>query len=303
MINIALKVEYDGSCFNGWQRQCNAPSVQQTLEEALEKVMGTSITLYGAGRTDAGVHALGQICNFRCQTNIPPDRLAYVLNRELPPSIRIQRSFKVPGGFHARFLARGKHYRYILHVSEFPSALWNHRAWQIRPPLNFNAMVEAAPLLIGEHDFAAFCASGSAAKSTVRTLYDVKITRQGSEIYFDFYGSGFLYNMVRILVGTLVYVGQGKLTVAAVEELLVHRDRRKGGITAPACGLYMVEVFYSRRYICFFKSLPWPKIKAGFKCSPIPKFKRLQLSHACHKPIRVFVGKTGENKKSVSVKK
>lgn len=294
MKNYALIVEYDGCAFSGWQRQQNAPSVQQTLEDAIWQAMKERVNLIGAGRTDAGVHAQGQVCNFRSNTRIPADKLPFVLNRALPHTVQVQDAFEVPWGFHARYLAQGKHYRYIVRVTRFPSALWHHRAWQMPYRLDMEAMRRAAAALAGTHDFKAFCASGSEVKSTVRTLYRIEIKKEGSDIYFDFFGNGFLYNMVRILVGTLVYVGQGRISAGQVGEILRSTDRRLAGITAPPYGLYMVSVQYARRYIAMLRPRPWPSGRGGCHMPPVPKMKKHQLIHACHNQARVFALKNGK---------
>ena len=294
MKNYALIVEYDGCAFSGWQRQQNAPSVQQTLEDAIWQAMKERVNLIGAGRTDAGVHAQGQVCNFRSNTRIPADKLPFVLNRALPHTVQVQDAFEVPWGFHARYLAQGKHYRYIVRVTRFPSALWHHRAWQMPYRLDMEAMRRAAAALAGTHDFKAFCASGSEVKSTVRTLHRIEIKKEGSDIYFDFFGNGFLYNMVRILVGTLVYVGQGRISAGQVGEILRSTDRRLAGITAPPYGLYMVSVRYARRYIAMLRPLPWPSGRGGCHMPPVPKMKKHQLTHACHNQARVFALKNGK---------
>ena len=294
MKNYALIVEYDGCAFSGWQRQQNAPSVQQTLEDAIWQAMKERVNLIGAGRTDAGVHAQGQVCNFRSNTRIPADKLPFVLNRALPHTVQVQDAFEVPWGFHARYLAQGKHYRYIARVTRFPSALWHHRAWQMPYRLDMEAMRWAAAALTGTHDFKAFCASGSEVKSTVRTLHRIEIKKEGSDIYFDFFGNGFLYNMVRILVGTLVYVGQGRINAGQVGEILRSTDRRLAGITAPPYGLYMVSVRYARRYIAMLRPRPWPSGRGGCHMPPVPKMKKHQLTHACHNQARVFALKNGK---------
>jgi len=294
MKNFALRIEYDGCAFNGWQRQANAPSVQQALEEAIERSMKEKANLIGAGRTDAGVHAMGQVCNFRSNTRIPADKLAFVLNRELPHTVQVQESFEVPWGFHARFHAQGKHYRYIVRVAKFPSALWHNRAWQSPYALNVDAMRKAASYLVGTHDFKGFCASGSEVKTTVRTLYRIDINQSGEQVIFDFYGNGFLYNMVRILVGTLSYVGQGRIDPEEIPTILASCDRKRAGITAPACGLYMAEVFYSKRFISFLHPVRWPKQRDSWQMHPERKTKKLQLTHACHEQTRVFARKNGK---------
>jgi len=289
-----LLVEYDGSLFHGWQRQLNAPSVQEELERALFALLGRHIAVMGAGRTDAGVHALGQICHFRCACSIPPDRFAYALNHLLPEGVRIQRSMEVPPVFHARYWAMGKHYRYRIHLSAFPSALERQRAWQLRPPLDISAMERAGKAFLGTHDFRGFAASGSQVKSTVRTVYDIRLTRQGSDLVLDYWGNGFLYNMVRIITGTLVAVGQGKLKAEDLPGIIAAGDRKAAGITAPPQGLYLVRVFYPAMvtHFCHSKSRPLPH-------AVFPKIKRLQRIRACHKRGRVFVRKTGKNGENI----
>ena len=285
-----LLVEYDGSLFHGWQRQLNAPSVQEELEKALFALLGQHVAVTGAGRTDAGVHALGQVCHFRCVSSIPPDRFAYALNHLLPEGVRVQRSMEVPPVFHARYWAAGKHYRYRIHLSMFPSALERQRAWQLRPPLDFSAMERASRAFLGTHDFRGFAASGSQVKSTVRTIYDIRLTRQGCDWVLDYWGNGFLYNMVRIITGTLVAVGQGKLDPEELPGLIASGDRKAAGMTAPPQGLYLVKVFYPAMVtrFCHSKSRRLPAVIC-------PKTKRLQRSRVCHKRGRVFVRKTGEN--------
>ncbi len=297
MRNIALKVEYDGSTFSGWQRQKNALSVQQVLEEAVEHVLGKPVKVIGAGRTDAGVHALGMICNFRCETELPADCLPYVLNRELPRTVRVTWSGAVPIGFHARYHSAGKHYQYLLRIGRFPTPILENRAWQFYEKPDLSMMKQAAKKLEGIHDYRSFCASGSSVKSTVRTIYSIKITERDGLIRFDFHGSGFLYNMVRILVGTLVYVGIGKLSPEDVERLLMYPDRRCAGITAPACGLYLVSVKYTRRYWCFLHPVPAGDRIHRSRMKKTPKWKKSQRSHVFHTQSRVFVRKNGKFEK------
>jgi len=208
--------------------------------------------------------------------------------------VQVQESFEVPWGFHARFHAQGKHYRYIVRVAKFPSALWHNRAWQSPYALNVDAMRKAASYLVGTHDFKGFCASGSEVKTTVRTLYRIDINQSGEQVIFDFYGNGFLYNMVRILVGTLSYVGQGRIDPEEIPTILASCDRKRAGITAPACGLYMAEVFYSKRFISFLHPVRWPKQRDSWQMHPERKTKKLQLTHACHEQTRVFARKNGK---------
>ena len=244
-MNIRLTLEYDGSAYGGWQRQINAVTVQQRVEEALEALTGKSHTVHAAGRTDAGVHALGQVCHFHTDATVPPERMALALNTHLPLDIRATGSRQVPESFHARYDARGKHYRYTLFVRPVAPALERNRAWHIVVPLDTGAMARASEQLLGTHDFRSFMTTGSPVKSTVRTLTRADVTVRGNTIYLDFEGTGFLYNMVRIMAGTLVEIGMGKRDENAISDLIRAGDRSRAGLTAPAHGLCLVRVMYA----------------------------------------------------------
>lgn len=254
MRNIKLTIEYDGTAYHGWQSQINAITVQDTVTAAVRGLTGESCCLTGSSRTDTGVHALGFVCNFFTESNIPADKFAFALNTMLPEDIVIRKSEEAPADFHSRFSAKGKKYRYLIFNSAFPSALLRHRAYHIYYPLNVESMRKAAGYFIGAHDFNAFSAAGSGAATTVRTVTEASIRRDanrremirqdGGLIEFDIAGDGFLYNMVRIIAGTLVEVGFGKIEPDAIPDILASRDRRKAGRTAPAQGLYLVEVYY-----------------------------------------------------------
>lgn len=244
---IKLIVEYDGTNYAGWQRQINAPTVQQVLEERLAKLTGAPVSLTGASRTDAGVHALGQTAHFDTQCRIPGEKFSFALNTMLPADVRVRRSMDVPGDFHARFQARGKTYRYLIHNAPHASALGRNTHAHVIYPLDLDRMRREARAALGAHDFAAFAASGSIVKDTVRTVTDIQIARgegDGEEIRMLVSGDGFLYNMVRILAGTLIAVGGGKLPPGAVERALQSKSRLDLGPTAPACGLTLMEVHY-----------------------------------------------------------
>lgn len=245
-MNVALRIEYDGSAYAGWQRQLCLPTVQQVLEDVISGIAGEKCTLYGAGRTDAGVHALGQTANFFHNGKVPPDKWYLALNHVLPPDIRVLASGEAPERFNARFDAAGKHYRYLLRDGQIASALWVNRCWQVYGRLDEAAMRTGLAVLTGTHDFSAFMASGSVVIDTHRTLYRATLNREGDMWAFDFYGNGFLYNMVRIMVGTLADMGRGRLEPEAMPGILVGLDRRAAGITAPPQGLYMAEVYYPR---------------------------------------------------------
>ena len=244
MRRIHLIVEYDGTAYAGWQRQANAMTVQEKLERAILKLTGEEICVSGASRTDAGVHALGQSAHFDTESRIPADKFSFALNTMLPPDIRVTRSEEVSPEFHARFSTKGKRYRYLFHAAPHAGALTRNTHAHVIYPLDVEKMQAEAQDLVGTHDFAAFAANGSVVKDTVRTIYRAEVTREGSEIRLIVEGSGFLYNMVRIIAGTLIGVGSGKLEPGAFRRAIASGDRLDLGITAPAHGLTLMEVFY-----------------------------------------------------------
>ena len=249
-MRIALRLEYEGTDYAGWQIQDNAPSIQGWLENAVQAVCGRPTRVTGAGRTDAGVHALGQVAHFDTQAALPPDRWAYALNAHLPRDVRVQASCAVPESFHARFDACGKHYRYVLHLAPQPPAiLWRH-AWHLRDHLDVTAMQEAGMLFCGRRDYAAFMSAGSSVQDTVRQVQEATVQRQGPWVTVDVKGSGFLYNMVRILVGTLVEMGRGERPPQDMLAILAGRERALAGVTAPAQGLHLMQVFYPNPPFC-----------------------------------------------------
>ncbi len=243
-MRIGLKIEYDGTAYGGWQRQKNAPSIQQTIEEALERALGCSCRVIGAGRTDAGVHAYGQVAHLDIETKIPADRFSYILNQKLPDDIRIVQSWQAAENFHARRDAIGKHYRYTIYQAPHASALERNSSVHVPQQLDVKKMQQAAQVLIGEHDFSAFRTVGSNIVGTVRTVYRLEVQQQGQHIHIDIWGNGFLYNMVRIIAGTLIEVGKGKIPVQEMQSILDSKERARPGATAPAKGLAMCEVFY-----------------------------------------------------------
>ena len=244
MRRIHLIVEYDGTAYAGWQRQANAMTVQEKLERAILKLTGEKLCVSGASRTDAGVHALGQSAHFDTESRIPADKFSFALNTMLPPDIRVTRSEEVSPEFHARFSTRGKRYRYLFHAAPHAGALTRNTHAHVIYPLDVEKMQAEAQDLVGTHDFAAFAASGSVVKDTVRTIYRAEVTSLGNEIRLIVEGSGFLYNMVRIIAGTLIGVGSGKLEPGAFRRAIASGDRLDLGITAPAHGLTLMEVFY-----------------------------------------------------------
>lgn len=245
MRNIKLIIEYDGASYHGWQRQDNALSVQEVMEKAITRLTGVECSLNASGRTDVGVHAIGQVANFITQSTVPADRFSYAINSLLPVDIVVKKSEQVPMAFHSRFSAKGKKYKYIILNSPIRSALMRNRAYFVPEILDLDAMKEALQHFKGEHDFVAFMASGSSVKSTVRTVFDISLERDGDLIELKISGNGFLYNMVRIIAGTLVEVGKGKIKPSQIQTIIKARNRKMAGITAPAHGLYLVEVYYN----------------------------------------------------------
>ncbi len=256
--NIKLTLEYDGTAYHGWQSQENAVTVQDTVTAAVCRLTGESCTVTGSSRTDTGVHALGYVCNFFTDSAIPADKFAFALNTMLPDDIVVKKSEEAAPDFHSRFSAKGKKYTYLICNSTFPSALLRHRAYHVFYPLDVSAMNEAAAHFIGTRDFYAFSASGGNVKTTVRTITEAAVTgidqydpvlagisvSADRLIQFSIKGDGFLYNMVRIIAGTLVEVGFGKLRPDEIPGIIASLDRRKAGRTAPAHGLYLAEVYY-----------------------------------------------------------
>jgi tRNA pseudouridine38-40 synthase len=243
-LRIALKIEYEGTNYCGWQRQDNGDSIQQRVEDALFGLTGRLVRLHGEGRTDAGVHALGQVAHFDIECGIPPDRFAYALNAGLPRDISVTESREAAPDFHARFSAKGKYYRYAIYDHPHRPALYGNFCMHVPQRLDAGAMRRGADCLPGRHDFVSFCAAGSGARDTVRSVTSVKITRQAPFLYIDLQGEGFLYNMVRIIAGTLVDVGLGRAPAGYLKEALEAGDRSAAGATAPACGLTLVKVLY-----------------------------------------------------------
>ncbi len=241
---IKLIVEYDGTNYAGWQRQINAMSVQQRLEEALSRLTKTGVTVTGASRTDAGVHALGQTVHFDTESRIPADKYCYALNTMLPADIRVRASMPAEADFHSRFQAKSKIYRYLIHNDRHASAIGRNTRAHVMYDLDVEKMNREVHSMIGTHDFAPFAASGSIVKDTVRTIYDARVVRNGNCVMLLVHGNGFLYNMVRILAGTLISVGTGKLAEGAIERALSSMSRLDLGVTAPAHGLTLMRVFY-----------------------------------------------------------
>ena len=241
---VLLTISYDGTAYVGWQRQLNGVAVQQKVEEALFALLGETTPITGAGRTDAGVHALGQCAHFDTRSTIPADRFPYALNTHLPPDIKVVEAREVGAFFHARFDAVGKTYTYRVHNAPHPSALYRNYMAHVSAALDVEAMRTALKHLFGTHDFAAFQAVGGTARTTVRTLTHLDIEKQDERLTLIVQGNSFLYNMVRIIAGTLLEIGRGKLDVNCFRKAIDTGDRLALGPTAPACGLELTQVFY-----------------------------------------------------------
>lgn len=245
MPRYRLMVEYDGTELVGWQRQDNGPSVQAALEKAVAGLSGQTVTLFGAGRTDSGVHALGQVAHFDMDKDFPADTVRDGLNYYLRPArISVLEVDQVGTDFDARFSARQRAYLYRIINRRTPLALDLHRAWQVSVPLDAGAMNTAAQILVGEHDFTSFRAQRCQSRSPVKTLDSLQVTRHGDEIHITAEARSFLHHQVRNIVGTLKLVGEGKWSSADVRAALAARARAQGGPTAPAGGLYLVAVRY-----------------------------------------------------------
>lgn len=244
MRNIKVIIEYDGTGYHGWQSQENAVSVQRVVEDAFKKLTGENIKLIGASRTDTGVHSYGQTANFLTESKIPAEKFFLAVNCLLPPDISVVHSEEVPKDFHSRFDAKGKKYKYLIYNDRAPSALLRSRAFHVPVPLNLEAMKKAAEYIPGKKDFSAFKASGSNVKDSIRTVWGIELQKKDKIIELTVSGDGFLYNMVRIIAGTLVDVGMGRIASDELGTIIESRDRTRAGRTAPAHGLYLVEVYY-----------------------------------------------------------
>ena len=244
MRNIKLTIEYDGKDFNGWQKQPNKLNIQGTIEQAIKCITGEDVELNASGRTDAGVHALGQVANFKTNSKIPIEKFAIAINSRLKKSIVIKKAEEVDERFHSRLNCKKKTYRYIINNSEEGSAIYRNLETHIPQRLDVSKMEQAIKYFEGEHDFRAFKASGTSSKSSVRTIYEAKLYKIDEKIFIELTGNGFLYNMVRIIVGTLVDVGMGKISPEDIPQIIDEGKRENAGKTLPPNGLYLLNVMY-----------------------------------------------------------
>ncbi len=244
MKRIKLTIAYDGTNYCGWQVQPNGITIEEVLNRVLQKLTGEDILVIGASRTDSGVHALGNVAVFDTETTIPADRIAMALNQRLPEDIVITKSEEVPLDFHPRYCDCTKTYEYHIINTQIPIPTKRLTNYFVSYQLDIDKMRQAASCLVGEHDFTSFCNVRTDVENTVRTIYSLDILQNGKEITIRITGNGFLYNMVRIIVGTLIRVGRGFYEPEKVKEILEAKDRKTAGVTAPAHGLMLVEIKY-----------------------------------------------------------
>lgn len=244
MKRVMLTVAYDGTNYHGWQLQPNVITVESVLNDKLSELFHEDIKVIGASRTDTGVHALGNIAVFDTEARMPAEKVSYALNQRLPEDIRIQKSEEVPQDFHPRHQNSRKTYEYKILNREFPQPVYRLYAHFTYVPLDVERMQQAAEFLVGEHDFKSFCSVNTVAETTVRTIYGIQVEKENEMITIRITGSGFLYNMVRIIAGTLMEVGRGNLAPEDMTTILDALDRTKAGPTAPACGLTLVKYRY-----------------------------------------------------------
>ncbi len=243
-MNIRLDLQYDGTNYHGWQIQPRDITVQSVLMRAVAEVTSRRANIIGCGRTDAKVHALHYVCNFDIDTTVPIERMPHALNAHLPDDIVIRSASIVPDDFRANQSAVKKTYLYRILNTEMPDAFLRNYAWHFKYPLDFEKMRAGAKAFLGEHDFIGFAAAGFTVKTTVRTIYSLDLRKNGNMIEMEICGNGFLYNMVRIIAGTLAYMGNGRIDYRDADAVVASRDRNRAGITAPPQGLFLKEVFY-----------------------------------------------------------
>ncbi len=245
MRNIKMIIEYDGSRYLGWQRLGDSDkTIQGKLEAVISQMVGVSTEIIGSGRTDAGVHARGQVANFKTESMMSLDEMQSYINHYLPGDIVVKKIFQVDDRFHSRYKVRGKKYIYYVWNHVVPSAFDRKYSYYFPENLDTEKMNEACKLLLGTHDFIAFSSLKKSKKSTVRTIDEISISREGSMLQFSFVGEGFLYNMIRIIMGTLLDIGRGKMALEDIDNIFQSETRSEAGITVPPNGLFLEEVYY-----------------------------------------------------------
>lgn len=245
MRNFKVKIAYNGAAYHGFQRQDNALAVQQVIEETLEKLTGEKVTIFGCSRTDTGVHAREFYISFSLDSTITCRGIVFGMNPKLPDDISFLSCEEVDESFHARYRCVGKEYEYIIHNSEIKNPFYKDTAYRSWYPIDAELLEKAAQDFVGEHDFKAFCSTACEKENTVRTIHYFHVRREGDLVIMNVSGDGFLYNMVRIMVGTLLFINEGKIAPGAIPEILKSKDRTKAGKTVPPQGLYLNRVYYS----------------------------------------------------------
>ena len=244
MKNIKLILQYDGTIYHGFQIQPDVITIQGVLEDTILKLLNEKVHIYGCSRTDAGVHAVRYVAGFMLSTPIPPERIAFVMNNALPPDIRILSSEEVSADFHPRFSCLAKTYRYVINTDPEADVFSKNYEWQLRHSLDVEAMQNATKHIIGEHDFRSFMTTGPEMENTVRNVHSLDVTTEDKQIKIYIKADGYLYNMVRIITGTLVSVGEGRISPDYVKEIIAKKDRNFAGPTAPPHGLALYEIYY-----------------------------------------------------------
>ena len=244
MRNLLLTISYDGSGYHGWQVQKNALTVQQVFQNAVEKVFGSRIDIKGCSRTDSGVHANKYCLSFKTDKNIPEKNVVSALNTYLPKDVAVLSCVEVNSDFHARYSVKEKEYVYALCNSQIRNPFLEKYAFWYRYPINADYLNSQAQAFVGTYDYSGFCSANSNVQGTVRTVYSFSVTRDGDMVYFKVRANGFLYNMVRIMVGTLLFVSEGKIKKDELKSVILSKDRKQAGKTAPPQGLYLNEIIY-----------------------------------------------------------
>ena len=244
MRNIMLTLSYDGTNYHGFQRQDNAITIQEVVEDAIKEVTGENVSVTGCSRTDAGVHAAEYVCNFKTKSRVPADKFCFALNSFMPEDVSCTASEEVQEEFHARYSAKSKTYTYSIYNHPHKNPILCRFSWHYPIKIDVEKMINAAKHIVGTHDFTAFMASGGQQKTTVKTVNFIEITQEKGQIVISINADGFLYNMVRIIAGTLVYVGIGKIAEEDIPKIIESGDRTLAGITAPPDGLCLEKIYY-----------------------------------------------------------
>ncbi len=244
MKNIKLTIEYDGKAYAGFQSQQNALGIQEVIEKAISEVTGEQIKLIASGRTDKGVHALGQVANLYTDCDIPAKRFMYAINKKLPEDIKIKDSEEVDLDFHSRFSATRKRYRYVVYNGKVERPLYRNISYHVRKAMDIDEIRKSIPYFIGTHDFKSFMGSKTVVKDSIRTIYSIELKQKGEFIEFIIEGNNFLRHMVRIIVGTLIFVGIGRIKSEYIPEIIEAKNRVLAGITAGPEGLFLEKVYY-----------------------------------------------------------